>query len=458
MSITRHRIKDILIISGEFCLLLLILRHAYVMFLALMPDYNLVDFQTVYSGTKSMVHHISPYLVENTGQHQPSTICSPGSFITIHSPGNFTFFLPFLALDLKTATILWIVLNLVILQICLFCVIIHFKLYGGDSPWQPHVQNLIVLFFAYLTTRSQAVGSLLFTGQNTLVAFVLLLPLLLSYKPLDRAFPLFFGGSAAVKFSMLACLAPVLWFRGHWKCCIGGFVIFLFLMSIPCFWMHQTPWDFLSTYVATVMNSTNQGHDSYADPERARALIHMGCFRNNLLNVGIKLFVLALVGAFIARPWIQKLKSSHAGFSLQSRMASIRSMPFEPADLLLLFSATMVVSYHGTYDGAIVGIFLFATVCRDFLDRRYVVASIGFAFLLFFALPKPSVIVVFHLLNTCLVEFNDVFYLTTDKMIPVPIWPFVYFFLTLYAAWRCLWCNSVAGESQLRKANLVAAQ
>ena len=128
------QLKGVLIAAGELVLLFLIMRHLYVMFLALEPKIYLVDFKTYYFGTKLMTQHVTPYLAEN--------MAALHLLPTIHSPGTFLFFLPFLALDLRSASILWFTLNAAMLLTCLHCAAKHFKLYGSGPLWRPNSQNL----------------------------------------------------------------------------------------------------------------------------------------------------------------------------------------------------------------------------------------------------------------------------------------------------------------------------
>ncbi len=357
----RHQ-RAISILSGLFIILLVIARmiRAY-------QKAPFLDLRVMMSTCELIVNHTSPYMTEafNALGYDAPPVQPPSMSILL---------LPLLPLPFTAQAIIVFGINLIAAILCLFVVIRHYRLYEGSTPFTPCYPNLLLWFLMALALMSDPAANMLRYGQWVSVAWLCMLLVLFQPKR-ERSNAVLLGLAAAIKYSLLPLAAPLLLLQGRWRICVIGFALFLILVLLPGLWLDGII-PGITEYLRMLAADMKGGANSYTHGITYN-MIHFEFLRLPHLNLLGKALILFLVALMLL------------GIRKERGTGSPRRWPaeFAPAELGLLASATLCLSYHRIHDAFIMIPFLVAVCLQCFREQRFREFTVSLAFLLYMAQP-----------------------------------------------------------------------
>ncbi|MDD4817825.1 MAG: glycosyltransferase family 87 protein [Victivallaceae bacterium] len=252
-------------------------------------------------------------------------------------------------------------LNIATFIALVYIVFRHYQLIP-ESPWRPKFKNLPYwcVWFAFL--QSSPFLMTLRHGQVSSISTFLLF-MVLFYPTRNRFNWIWLGLAAAVKYSMLTIIVPILLLQKRWLMGAAALVLFMILVLLPGLWLDGIFATF-ADYVTMVLNDCKNGANSY-HTGLSYSLLNFGFIRCEWFNLLVRALAVSAGG------WI--LWRSRVRLTAQDR-------GFVPTELKIeewayLLSLTLWVSYHRTHDGVIFLPFLGAILLQSLRELHAVAYS-----------------------------------------------------------------------------------
>jgi hypothetical protein len=283
--------------------------------------------------------------------------------------------------------------------------VFHYYGFRVKEYAKPKYFNLPVYFVATLIFISIPFLHTLYSGQNSCFV-ILFLFFVLFYPSRDRLLNIFLlGMSAAMKYSMLTFLVPVLIVQKRLKMSVLAFIFFCCMLLAVGFWLNG-PIPSLIDYIRLLIDDTKNGYNSYENANFEYLFI--GFFRNEILNLSLKCIMIFLYFITLFRVWKKRSGDSEA-------------FKFLSATEWCLFSAmTLCISYHRKQDGLIFLPFLGVIVLKIFYEmssikvKEIIKLIIGFSFMLFWTVPTMIIVRVASWIGKFFPYGKTIFYYSTN--------------------------------------------
>ena len=214
-------------------------------------------------------------------------------------------------------------------------------------------------------------------GQNNCFAALFLFVALL-FPNHDRYLNIFFlGMAAAVKYSIMTLLVPVLIFQKRLKMSILGFIFFMTMMLSVGLWLNGPILSFID-YLKLVSFDVKHGANSYEN--NAYEYICLGFFKIQIINTILKILIV------LSYCWIlcKKIINNKVNNSI---------FHFTAIECCLFSSMTLCISYHRLHDGILFLPFLAVIVLDSFyrmsIKNIYSVITmiVSFSLFIFWCIP-----------------------------------------------------------------------
>jgi len=264
--------------------------------------------------------------------------------------------------DIQNARLLYFLLSL---TASVFVYVWIFKLSGllkKVNFRNPNINTLLFFGsgFIFLNSSPQ-----LMCQRNGQLGIWVLVAILLFFKSKNKNLrAVLFGLGTVFKYSMMTFFAPLLFLKKQYYICFAGFVVFL----LVCMWPALIGYNLIDLYlryIDVIRNTISGGCNSYE--LAGHDMLQFGYFRITIINTLGKLFFAAVM-LFIF--WRERKKEG-LGLNL----------------MLLVFSFTMLVSYHRLYDNVILILLLLVKTNFLILKKNWINAAICGAFLGFYMIP-----------------------------------------------------------------------
>lgn len=269
----------------------------------------------------------------------------------------------------------------------LYC-LMAFRAYGFGCRQcvAPRWRHLPIWFVLACLFISSPISGMLRIGQNSSIAAVLLFAALLHPSRDNGPNVLFLGLSAAVKYSLMTMLAPVLVLQKRWKMSLLAFGLFAIMLLCLGFWVDNV-FLVLRDYVTMCAKSTTGGGNSYN--VHAFYFLSIGFLKIAPLNSLLKYSLLVMYVCALVRIWRGGDKTGEIGFPGH----------LTATDWGLLTVITMLVSYHRIQDAILFMPFIGIMFLESFyealdgrLNSRAVSRSLVLlALVVFWTLPSSMV-------------------------------------------------------------------
>lgn len=205
----------------------------------------------------------------------------------------------------------------------------------------------------------------------------------------------FLALAAAMKYSLLTMLVPVLIFQKRWRVSILSMIVFLAMVLSVGLWLNGII-PALIDYINLVITETQKGYNSHSG-KISLSLVDIGFFRYQFLNTIIKVSLLVLYFLTLRKIWRRGRKESDADNARGFWVFPERLTAIEWASFTML---TMVISYHRNYDCLLflpfVGVVFIEVLNQAYDQSKFkgvnLVYLIGLAaILLYWSAPQSSV-------------------------------------------------------------------
>ncbi len=287
-----------------------------------------------------------------------------GKTVPIIYPGQMPFFALLGYLYGSTSKNIYLLLNIIIIYYLTgltFVKACGFKWHDILEPGRKQIYYLLCCL-SFLASCSFLEG--IIVGQITIVLTFLLYWLF--WGPASRCMRvLAFAFIAVAKYSLLPVIAPLLFFKGHWKLCLTAFALFIFFSVTPIFSGNNLI-EVYKGYCTAVAITFQPGSINHYDSNPA--MCHLGFFKIQILNHFLKAIA---IGIILWLFWKERKK----------RYVS---------DTLMLvgLSLTMLISYHKIYDISIVFPLFFIRLFDFAKTRQWLHFAITLLFPLFLNTPR----------------------------------------------------------------------
>ena len=330
---------------------------------------NFMDYNIYIITAKLIRMGISPYEKEVYDLYMRLPPLQPPSM-------SLLFMLPSLWAESVVINYLYFTAS-IIAFLALTIMILNYYGYRINDYIKPKWKNLPIWFVLMLTCVSNPFLHTLFIGQSNCFAIVFLFSALLFPKH-DKYLNIFFlGMAAAVKYSIMTFLAPVLIFQRRLKMSILGFVFFMAMVLIVGFWLRGPILSFID-YLKMVSYDIKHGANSYEN--NAYEYICLGFFKLPIINTILKILILISYCWILFKKFINN-KDKNTIFRLTA------------VECCLFSSMTLCISYHRLHDGILFLPFLAVIVLDSYYHMSkkniYSVLTmiVSFSFFLFWCIP-----------------------------------------------------------------------
>ena len=225
-----------------------------------------------------------------------------------------------------------------------------------------------------------------------------------------------FAVMALVKYSILPVVAPLLFFKGHWKLCIAAFSVFVFFSISPVFCGNDLM-DVYTEYSKAVQTIIQPGHINHFDTG-GTTMCNLDFFKNAFINFFLKTVVF---GVILWLFWRER-----------------KNQFLSDTMLLLAFCLTMLISYHRSYDLVLVYPLFLIRFCDFIKKKQWLLFGIMLLFPLFLSIPNRFSHLVSALIGR-IPGVGSIVYLEKPFEDPhFPIMPFFTIALTLWSLYLYL--------------------
>ena len=258
------------------------------------------------------------------------TIWNWGDVTPIVYPGHMLLFAPLGFLWGNAVQIAWIVLNVSVVFFIVGLTLVRGCGYAWRDLAVPGKKQFLYAVCCFCFFSSTNAMTTMRIGQIPVILTLCLYGIF--WGPPSRVLRVFlFAFIAVTKYSMLTIFAPLLFFKGHWKLCIVAFALFVFFSISPVFCGNDLKEVYVG-YFEAVKLIFQPGYINHYEVS-GMTMCHLGFFKFPILNHILKGIMIVLT------LWLfwRERKSSGISDTL----------------LLLVFSLTMLLSYHQIYDSSI---------------------------------------------------------------------------------------------------------
>lgn len=338
-----------------------------------------------------------------------------GSTVPIVYPGQMLFFVIPAYLWGSVIQILFFALNIGIVFFLLGLTFVKACGYQPRDLWAPGKKQFVFALCCCVFFLSCGMKDAMKFGQ---IPIVLALCFYLMFWCADWGRVSFwlrtvlFAFIAVAKYSLLPVVAPILFFKGHWKLCIAAFSLFVFFSISPVFCgnnLVEVYTEYLKAVSQTVQPGGINHYGSYPS-----GMCHLDCFKNPVIVYFFKALIICVVLWLFRREYKTKSVSDTL--------------------LLLSFSLTMLLCYHRIYD--IVFVYpLFAIRLFDFArTRQWLLFGITVLFPLFLILPRKVSYEMIASPIGGISGMNSLVYLTDSEQYP-HLFPIMVLFTIALTLW-----------------------
>lgn len=293
-----------------------------------------------------------------------------GTTVPIVFPGQMLIFAVFGYLWGSLIQIVYFALNIGIVFFLLGLTLVKACGYQWRDLWMPGKKQFFYALCCFFCLLSCGTKFALKWGQ---IPIVLALFFYFLFWAGERASfwlrTVLFAFIAVAKYSALPVVAPLLFFKGHWKLCIASFALFVLLSISPVFCGNNLV-EVYSSYSDAVAKTIQPGGINHYSTHSV-GMCHLDFFISSIVVMLSKALVVVVVLWLF---WRERKKTF-----------------FTDTLLLLSFSLTMLITYHRIYD--IILIYpLFAIRLFDFArTKQWLLFGITFLFPLFLLLPSKAI-------------------------------------------------------------------
>lgn len=266
----------------------------------------------------------------------------------------------------------------IIIYIIFVLLVLNYFGYHPKNYLKPLWNNIPIYLVLLLICISNPFLHTLYSGQNSCFA-ILFLFLVLLYPEQDKLYnPFFLAIAAAIKYSLMTFLVPVLLLQKRFKVSALSFILFMAMVLSVGFWLNG-PISSLFDYVKLLVEDTNQGFNSYEQGNYE--FLYIGFFKHNILNVLFKIVVVIVYCLILYKIWLNFQKYHNV-----CRLTAV--------EWCLFSLMTLFISYHRKQDGILFLPFLGAVALNSFYELLHkntysiIKTIICFSFLLFWAFPS----------------------------------------------------------------------
>ncbi|MBR6058201.1 MAG: DUF2029 domain-containing protein [Victivallales bacterium] len=287
-----------------------------------------------------------------------------GETVPIDYPGQMIFFILPGYLWSKSIQIIYLILNVAIIYYLIGLTLVKTCNYQWHDLWISGKKQFFYILFCFIYFYSSCSRNTFKFGQIPLLLTFCLYFMFLGPSSFTLQ-SFLFAFVAATKYSVLTVLAPLLFFKGHWKLCVISFMLFLLLSISPALCGNNLA-EIYTDYSKAVQMTFKPGNINYY-PSAFPSFCHLGFFKNQVIN------------------WI--MKALIIGLTLWLLWRERKTKFISDTLMLLAFCLTMLISYHRRYDLVIIYP-LFAIRLFDFSKRnQWIHFGITILFPIFLLLP-----------------------------------------------------------------------
>ena len=327
-------------------------------------------------------------------------------------PGTLLYCILFAYMPLYLAKLIFYLLSVVA---SIGCFIYLYKLSGKLKSINFRTPGLdAAVFFgaAFVFLNSSPLLQSLRHGQVSVWFLLFLLFYLGSGNVYLKSF--LFGAATLFKYSMVTIFAPLLLVKRQYKVCILGFIFFV----LACLWPVLLGYDVVSVYseyFTALINSIGKGFNTFS--ASGYNMLQFDFFCNKYINHAGKL----VLGIFILFIYWKERKNKELGDNL----------------LLLVFSLTMLISYHRLYDN-VPAMLLLTVKCYSFIAKKdWINSLICGGFIGFYLIPLSIVYKITDLIGSKMQFLSGIIHFSKYGQYQniLPILVLVQIALTVYAAY-----------------------
>ena len=301
-------------------------------------------------------------------------------------------------------------------------IIFNYFGYRINEYIKPKWKNLPILIILMLICVSNPFSHTLFVGQNNCFAAFLLCFALL-FPKYDRTFNfVFLGMAAAVKYSIMTFLAPVLIFQKRLKICFLGFILFMAMVLSVGFWL-KGPIPSFVDYLKLVSIDVLHGANSYEN--HSYDYICLGFFKIQIINTILKILIVISYFWILYKKFINnKDKNS--------------KLHFTALECCLFSSMTLCISYHRLHDGILFLPFLAVIVLDSYYrmskKNLYSILTmiVSFSFFMFWCVPYNVTKSIAQKIGALYPSGANFLYYAKDDIGIFPLLPIAMFFMICF--------------------------
>ena len=283
----------------------------------------LVDFTSYCAISRALFEGNNPF-----PDHQDVLFRNYNSnnIVPIVYPGQMLFFVIPAYIWGNAIQLAYILLNVAVIFLLTSLTLVKACGYQWRDLWIPGKKQLFFAFCISSFLLSNCFMEALHFGQISLILTMCIYGMF--WKTVSRYLRiLLFAFIAVAKYSILPVIAPILFFKGHWKLCIAAFSLFIFLSITPAFFGNNLV-DVYTEYFKAVRTTFQPGNVNHYGS--TVIMCHLGFFKIPILNHILK----AIVVCFGLWLFWREHKTKYVSDML----------------MLLAFNLTLLISYHKTYD------------------------------------------------------------------------------------------------------------
>jgi hypothetical protein len=368
-----------------------------------------VDFRAYYDTTWAMLRGGNPFILSNlrVWNWAEAPICYPGAAPV---------FLPFMGFGIETAKYVFLALNILAGISLMLIVMSRFGFWENTRGQMEKLRSgkTLPLILLMIFLSSAPFIACLRHGQIGVFASILICLILLYSNRISGGIML--GLTAMMKYSLITITGPALLFRKNGiAVCVLGFGIFLLAGLFPLISGGKLAETYRS-YFNELHSQTSSGFNTYA--ESGYNMLHADLIAAAPVRSAIKLAVLAATFLVIFRTRRKELGIS---------------------EMLLVSSATMIISYHRLYDLVLVLPFLLIGIPYYWRKGGFSVSVAMTLFVLALMIPENTMYKIGSVLGGIATD-NGIFQLSRFRNFPhiLPPYPFVTLAIFICALILCL--------------------
>ena len=366
-------------------------------------DFGFVDARYFVETARLILHGISPY--------NPETNPTPFKY-PLQAPSMSFLSMPLCFLPNRFLAYFFFYLGGILAFFCFTFLVFHYYGFHIRDYIRLRWKNLPIWIVLFMIFSSSPFLFMLKHGQNSSMAAFFLFLALLFPKRDKQSNIIFLGLAAAIKYSLLITLAPVLLIQKRLRLCIFSFLLFLFMVLVVGFWLDGII-PAIREYINLIIMDTKSGANSYSN-KTSLFFTHVGFFRYQPVNTLIKGFLLVPYALALRIIYLRGKKEPNAEADNAGGIPGVTALEWGAFTTLM-----MTISYHRSYDCilfvpflGIIFLEMVKKVCREAEFKTFnlfwVLGSAGL--LLFWTMPLKLVYAAETWIGSIFPGGQDVFY------------------------------------------------